>query len=222
MATQAKIDFNLLAEGQANGWATANTAFNLLASSGSLEILDRDLSTPPGSPSDGDAYIVKATGTGAWAGEDGNIAVYYSGWYFFGPEGGMAAYVKDEKTWWGYSSQESAWHPLQRYHSTTEQWTGRYDRTGSKIYCKTVDCGAMPNTTNSTDAHGISNLDVDKRILADGWMSDGTDSLEFPGSLLAPTRITAMHIDTTNIEIRTNWDASSWDGEVYMEYCKTA
>ena len=46
--------------------------------------------TPPGSPTNGDTYIV-ATGTGDWNGEDTNIAIWFNDdttWRFFTPIAG--------------------------------------------------------------------------------------------------------------------------------------
>ena len=41
-----------------------------------LSAIDKDLTGPPGSPSDGDAYIVAATATGAWINQEDNIVVW--------------------------------------------------------------------------------------------------------------------------------------------------
>lgn len=75
-----------------------------------IPVIDRDLATPPGSPSDGDTYIVAASGTGDWSGEDGNIA-YYDGtnteWKFLTPAEGWRAYVQDENVWLFHNG--SAW-----------------------------------------------------------------------------------------------------------------
>lgn len=52
-------------------------------------VIDASLTTPPGSPSDSDAYIVAASATGAWAGQDNNLAIYEtSSWIFYTPEEG--------------------------------------------------------------------------------------------------------------------------------------
>src|SRR5512136_317717 len=58
---------------------------------------DKDLSAPPGSPTKGVRYIVKATGTGAWAGHDNEIT-YYDGaaWQFMAEAEGQICWVKDE------------------------------------------------------------------------------------------------------------------------------
>lgn len=63
-----------------------------------LYILDRDLDVPPGSPADGDAYIVATSPTGAWAGQAGNVAYCIDGaWRFYVPVKGLIAYVADEQ-----------------------------------------------------------------------------------------------------------------------------
>jgi hypothetical protein len=60
-------------------------------------VLDRDLSAPPVSPSAGDRYVVKATGSGAWSGHDNDIAEYGgASWTFTDPVDGMSVYVADE------------------------------------------------------------------------------------------------------------------------------
>lgn len=60
-------------------------------------VIDRDLSSPPGSPTKGDRYIVKATGASDWAGHD-NAITYYTGtaWVFIAPIEGLVCWVKDE------------------------------------------------------------------------------------------------------------------------------
>lgn len=59
-----------------------NTALMLLQAI-NMNVINSTTTTPPGSPSDGDAYIVAATATGAWAGREDHVAVFYgSSWYF--------------------------------------------------------------------------------------------------------------------------------------------
>jgi hypothetical protein len=59
--------------------------------------------TPPGSPSDGDCYIVSATATGDWAGHEDDIAAYIgTGWEFFTPEVGWIVSVQALATQYAY------------------------------------------------------------------------------------------------------------------------
>jgi hypothetical protein len=60
-------------------------------------VKDRDLTTPPASPAEGDRYIVPAGATGAWAGKTSQIAVHIAGtWEFHDPKVGWLAYIEDE------------------------------------------------------------------------------------------------------------------------------
>jgi hypothetical protein len=88
-----------IVQGQAQKEVTHNDTLVRLDALVDLYILDRDLANPPGSPSDGDAYIVAASPTGAWAGQAGNIAYLIDGaWRFYVPVKGLVAYVADEQT----------------------------------------------------------------------------------------------------------------------------
>lgn len=61
-------------------------------------IKDRNLTTPPASPSEGDRYLVAAGGSGAWNGHDGELAIYYSEWIFLAPKEGWTFWIDDENT----------------------------------------------------------------------------------------------------------------------------
>lgn len=66
---------------------------------GHFTFKDRDLATPPGSPADGDAYLVASSPTGAWTGHTGDIAFYMdTAWAFIEPQEGMTAWLEDENT----------------------------------------------------------------------------------------------------------------------------
>lgn len=76
---------------------THNEALRMLDALVQLAVLDRDLSAPPGSPSEGQRWIVGASPTGAWAGRAGHIAAWQDGaWAFFAPRPGWIAYIADE------------------------------------------------------------------------------------------------------------------------------
>jgi hypothetical protein len=95
MAT-AQYELPTLAESQASAEVVVNNALNLIDGLMNLSVLDRDLATPPGSPANGDAYLVATAGTGAWSGKDGQIAIYADGWVFAPVKFGLIMYVEDE------------------------------------------------------------------------------------------------------------------------------
>lgn len=78
-------------------------------------VLDKDLSTPPGSPAAGDVYIVGAAPTGAWTGQATKLARWNGAtggaptntWEFFTPKAGWEMWVVDESL--KYRFNGSAW-----------------------------------------------------------------------------------------------------------------
>lgn len=90
-----------------NGWKTEMDA-NLLSIGRfafHLSVKDRDLTTPPGSPSAGATYIPAAGATGAWSGQAGKVAIWSgSAWVFGTPRVGWTAYVEDEEKLIAYKS----------------------------------------------------------------------------------------------------------------------
>jgi hypothetical protein len=77
-------------------------------------VKDTTLIAPPGSPANGDAYIIResTTPTGAWAGKQGKVAAYSTqiatddtntkvpGWEFFTPKPGWIFYDEDSGHLW--------------------------------------------------------------------------------------------------------------------------
>lgn len=60
-------------------------------------VIDKDLATPPGSPSTDDAYIVAAVATGAWVGQEDNVAIFNGAtWDFIVVSEGDLTFVTDE------------------------------------------------------------------------------------------------------------------------------
>lgn len=63
-----------------------NLSLNVLDALLQTFVLDMNLTAPPGNPADGDMHIVGVGGTGAWAGQDNNLARYVADgafWQFF-------------------------------------------------------------------------------------------------------------------------------------------
>ena len=82
---------------QAQKHVTHNEALRLLDAVVQLSVLDRDLTAPPGSPADGDRYIVASGATGLWAGWDLNVTTWVDGvWMRLVPRPGWLAWIADE------------------------------------------------------------------------------------------------------------------------------
>lgn len=61
-----------------------------------LEIIDRNLNMPPGSPARDDVYIVGASPNDAWVGYADHLAVWDEGWFFVRPWRSMTVWMIDE------------------------------------------------------------------------------------------------------------------------------
>jgi hypothetical protein len=219
MPTTPNLTLPTLTEGQSNGETTVNSSITILDALVACRVEDIDLTAPPISPSAGDTYIVGGSATGDWAGQDGKIAIYDSGWTFIAPVGGQMIFVHDEKELVCYSSAESEWFPVQPRWSTTEHWTGKYGESGSKIYGKCFAGLACPNATTTNHAHSITNLDVSKFMDIEISFNDGTDSAEMNYDL-GSHRIYSQ-IDATNIKITGSTNFSGYTADVRLEYMKT-
>lgn len=108
MDQTARIGLPLIAPEQALKHVTHNAGLVALDALVQLAVKDRDLTAPPGSPVEGDAYIVGAGASGAWAGEDDHVAAWQNGgWAFYVPNEGWLAWVEDEDTLVGWDG--GAW-----------------------------------------------------------------------------------------------------------------
>lgn len=91
-------------------YLNANETFAIIDALLGKVVIDKDLNTPPGSPSDGNTYIVGPTPTGLWAGQSNKIAFWSadaSEWVFVTPREGWKFEPVDEDITYRYSG--SAW-----------------------------------------------------------------------------------------------------------------
>ncbi|MBS0214021.1 MAG: DUF2793 domain-containing protein [Proteobacteria bacterium] len=89
-----------------SGWGAAMDAnLKRLGATVGLSVKDRDLTTPPASPANGERYLVPAAATGVWAGKTHQIAVRIGGvWEFHAPQTGWLCYIEDEAKLSAYKS----------------------------------------------------------------------------------------------------------------------
>ena len=97
METTPSLALPLMAAAQAQKHVTHNEALMALDSLVQLACLDRDLASPPASPTEGDRYIVASAPTGAWAGWADRIARFEDdAWISVVPRAGTLAWIVDE------------------------------------------------------------------------------------------------------------------------------
>lgn len=97
MSDTPNLNLPYMLAAQAQKHVTHNEALRMLDAVVQISVLDRDLATPPGSPANGDRYIVAASPTGAWAGQTNKIAAFQdAAWSFYVPKEGWLTWVADE------------------------------------------------------------------------------------------------------------------------------
>jgi len=191
---------------------TTSKVISMLNERGLLEpVLDKDLTSPPGSPSEGDRYIVGSGATGDWSGHDNEIAEWNGSSWDFGPTltEGLVVYVKDENDLYVYDG--SSWiKPYGEGAGAGDMLKSVYDTDDDGIVDKaeSIDDGAG----NSATAAEIKDA-VDKRHTA------GTETL---GGDLSGTVSSAI-VDTvggkTSTEIADAVDkAHNQNTDQYLDY----
>lgn len=132
MADTNRLVLPLLAAAQAQKHVTVNEALKLLDAIVQAGVIDKDLTSPPGAPSEGDIYIVGGSATGDWNGQDDDLAIYQDGaWVFVTPLNGWIAWVNDETTLYVFNS--GSWQSLSGILGAGYLSTGGGTLTGNLV-----------------------------------------------------------------------------------------
>jgi hypothetical protein len=111
MDTTRNLDLPFIAAAQAQKHVTHNESLRVLDAIVQLTVLDKDLGAPPGSPADGERFIVGPAASGAWTGQTDKVAAWQdAAWAFYAPRAGWLAWVADEGRLYAWSG--SAWSAL--------------------------------------------------------------------------------------------------------------
>ncbi|VAV95956.1 Gene Transfer Agent associated protein Pden_3078 [hydrothermal vent metagenome] len=123
MSETTNLALPFIEASQAQKHVTHNEALLVLDALVQTGIVDRDLTSPPASPVDGEAFIPASGSTAQWYGNDLAIAVWQDGaWKFHTPQKGWIVYLTDENMfafWNGntWSDLSSAMGALQNISS---------------------------------------------------------------------------------------------------------
>lgn len=114
MSDTPNIGFPLLEQAQAQKEVTVNESLVILdALLGG--VLSKSTTAPPGSPSEGDAYIVPSGASGVWASHVEDVAYFFGGvWNFLDPRVGTGhlVWVEDDAAFVQYGvGSPSGWSP---------------------------------------------------------------------------------------------------------------
>ena len=174
MELSPRLSFSYLAPAQAQKHVTVNETFRRLDQLVQLTVLSRTTTAEPGSPSDGDAYLIPASATGTnWSAySENSVAAYQDGaWVEIDAVEGLRAYVVDEGALIVYNG--SGWATVSGGSSET-----------SAIYGVNTTADAINRLAVKSDAILLSHDDVtpgagDMQIKCNKASSSNTASFLF-------------------------------------------
>lgn len=176
-----------------------------------LTVISDALTAPPGSPADGDTYLVKATATGAWATFDGKIASWQNGvWYFYAVAKGLRGLFVNHGDFRVYDG--SAWGTENTYARLPAEvqnipmafpFVGQ-PASGLTIYIPIVQDTDIP--ADFAGSIGYSNVNAAGTAVANiGYIRSGTPTaigtftFTSSGSLATPSTQALLHLLANDI-----------------------
>ncbi len=167
-------------------------------------VIDRDLTAPPGSPTNGDRYIPAATATGDWATHEDEIATYWDGWLFTIAVDGFRFFVEDEHAVIAYDG--TIWRTMEALISIADDNVAEVvapDTFGMISIVPAIPAGAGHmsfETAGATTslAGGGADFEVTTGILAGGGGAD----LKFTASAHTDGKIYFSNRLGSTVEVR--------------------
>lgn len=171
MVSTPDMGLPLIAAQQNQPEVTHNEAVRLIEAllNGVLSAGD---TAPPGSPAEGDAYIVGASATGAWAGRDDHIAVYIGAAWLFIPwvddagatiaigarHEGLRVYVRDIDAWMLWTGSAWVLEPVLPVYTVGTLPSAAVP--GTMIYVSDETGGAVPAFADGTNFRRVTDRAV--------------------------------------------------------------
>jgi hypothetical protein len=167
-----------------------------------LSVLDKDTSTPPATPADGDSYLVGPTATDAWVGLENQIVVYdddIADWRAYEPRKGWLTFVEDEDAIYIY--KDSSWEAYSSGSGTASELTGYYeteataDASGGTA---SIDYSAA-NVHIVTIGDGVDAVLTITNAPATGKAASLTLLLSLTGAVPSSITIAGTSVDLTDV-----------------------
>ncbi len=214
MATP-KLGLSYIVSNQSQKEVTHNDALNDLDALAQISVIDRTLATPPGSPADGDVYIVAGSPTGAWSGQAGKIAAYFAGWKFKTPREGWVAWVQNEDALIAYDG--SSWGMFKHgaalgsnsapgFFFSGDTNTGVYSPGADQVAVATNGTQRLTVSANGSTVVGMAALSTSA---TDGFLYIPTCAGTPSGTPTAFTGRAPIVLDTTNNRLYVH-NGSAW------------
>lgn len=180
--------------------------------------------TPPGSPNPGDAYIVTATATGAWANQENRIAYYFNGgWSFLIPSNGLTLFDSSQSTIIYFSGIWKTFLGSNPVTAETLTNSGTAYVTAGTPSVVPITLTANTTITLPTPP-GTGRYSVEYWLYQDNtggravtWASTSGTSIQWDSSFTAPTIATAAQL-LTQLEFKIRYPDTRWRGrKVWQE-----
>lgn len=178
MVDTTNLKLPRIAADQAQKHITHNTALGALDALVQLAVISRILTTPPAGPTEGDRYIIAATATGDWVGQENNVTMYLNGaWSFYVPQDGWLAFDLTDGAYFKYLS--GAWSSILATGADTVGWWDYNDLATATTPIALTLADTWYNITNdglgafTKDAYALTGV-------ADVW-NIATDQFDFSG-----------------------------------------
>jgi hypothetical protein len=113
-------------------------------------VMDKDTLSPPGSPADGNRYLIGGTSAGGWAGHDNQITQYITAsgaWVYSALSEGQATWVEDENVLYVYNG--SAWVKMSSIYAHNDLSGLQGGTTAEYYHLANADYSAL--VTNRTE-----------------------------------------------------------------------
>ncbi len=189
--TTPNLSLPYLAAAQAQKHVTVNEALDALDGLVQLSVISASLSAPPGSPVEGDRYIVASGATGALAGWDASVAQFSGGaWHRLIPQTGWLV-------WDAASSQLLVW--------TGSAWTGL-----------DAAMGLLARASSVRVAEGPAGAATDMVVVEE--LFSGLSGASATSTVTIPNRAIVLGVSTRTVTAITG--ASSYDCGISGETSK--
>lgn len=199
MADTPNLVLPYIQAAQAQKHVTHNEAIRLLDGMVQLAVLSQTLTAPPGSPVDGDRYIVASGATGAWAIWDLNVAFWIDGaWVRLVPRVGWIAYSVADAAHYAWNG--TAWVAFGGGGGSTFT-DAAFTLTDDADATKIAKFEASGITTGTTRTYTLPNTTSELAVLAGTQTFSGTKTFSgtFTVSAATGTLVSSTATATANV-----------------------
>ena len=200
MSNTPKFNIPLLEEGVAQERLLHNEAISVLDIVAGGSVKSKDILDPPGSPVEGDSYIIDGVGLNAWAGKDDNIVYQLGGiWNFIPPVKGLAFSMDDLALSAKVEYDGAAWVPFSIPASASLQkyLTSGRSQTGEPI---SHTLSGLPSGDHLVFAHFQIEIDLDWLISV---QRVGDITINFNGNTVVARLDQDSRPDENTIQVNT-------------------